>query len=91
MSYLNWIGGDISSDKGHNFEHFGHFRIPIPVGSQLAVLDQSLNLCYRFILLVENNARTSKSPPSLNAAVWENETSIGIIFPNCILLNIGQE
>ena len=39
--------------------------------SQLAVLDQSLSLCYRFILLVENYARISKSPPSLNAAVWE--------------------
>ena len=28
---LNWIGGDISSDKAHNFEHFGHFSFPIPV------------------------------------------------------------
>ena len=30
---LNWIGGDISSDKAHNFEHFGHFRFPIPVAN----------------------------------------------------------
>ena len=30
-----------------------------------------MNLCYRFTLLIENNARISKSPPSLNAAVWE--------------------
>ena len=28
---LNWIGGDISSDKAHNSEHFGHFRFLIPV------------------------------------------------------------
>ena len=27
--------------------------------SQLAVLDESLNLSYRFILVVENNAKTS--------------------------------
>ena len=30
---LNWIGGDISSDKAHNSEHFGHFRFPIPVAN----------------------------------------------------------
>ena len=29
-----------------------------------------MNLYYRFTLLIENNARISKSPPSLNAAVW---------------------
>ena len=28
---LNWIGGDISFDKPHDSEHFGHFRFPIPV------------------------------------------------------------
>ena len=26
-------GGDISSDKGHNSEHFGHFRFPIPAAN----------------------------------------------------------
>ena len=36
----------------------------------LSVLDQSLNLCRRFILLDENNSRIWKSLPSLNAAVW---------------------
>ena len=30
---LNWIGGDISSDKPHNFDHFGHFRFLIPVAN----------------------------------------------------------
>ena len=30
---LNWIGGDISSDKAHNSEHFGHFRFLIPVAN----------------------------------------------------------
>ena len=30
---LNWIGGNISSNKRHNFEHFGHFRFPIPVAN----------------------------------------------------------
>ena len=30
---LSRIGGDISSDKGHNSEHFGHFRFPIPVAN----------------------------------------------------------
>ena len=34
----------------------------------LYVLDQSLNLCYRFTLLNENNANKSESPPSLNIA-----------------------
>ena len=38
--------------------------------AQLAALDQSLNLCYRFTLLNENNANIYKSPPSLNIAVW---------------------
>ena len=28
---LNWIDGDISSDKAHNSEHFEHFSFPIPV------------------------------------------------------------
>ena len=28
---LNWIGGDISSDRAHNSEHFGHFSFAIPV------------------------------------------------------------
>ena len=36
-----------------------------------------MNLCYRFTLLIENNARISKSPPSLNAAVWGSEHSWG--------------
>ena len=31
VSDLNWIGGDISSDRANNPEHFGHFRFPIPV------------------------------------------------------------
>ena len=30
-----------------------------------------MNLCYRFTLLNENHANISKSPPSLNIAVWE--------------------
>ena len=30
---LNRIYGDISSDKAHNSEHFGHFRFPIPVAN----------------------------------------------------------
>ena len=30
---LNWIGGDISSDRAHNFEHFGHFILPIFVAN----------------------------------------------------------
>ena len=28
---LYWIGGDISSERAHKPEHFGHFRFPIPV------------------------------------------------------------
>ena len=28
---LCWIGGDISFEKAHKPEHFGHFRFPIPV------------------------------------------------------------
>ena len=39
---------------------------------QLAILDQSLTPCYRFTLLNQNNGNTSKSPPSLNIAVWES-------------------
>ena len=30
---LDWIGGDISSDKTHNSEQFGQFRFPIPVAN----------------------------------------------------------
>ena len=30
---LNRICGDTSSDKAHNSEHFGHFRLPIPVAN----------------------------------------------------------
>ena len=30
---LYWISGDISSDKAHNSEHFGHFRFLIPVAN----------------------------------------------------------
>ena len=37
---------------------------------KLADLDQSLNLCYGFILLDENNPRIQKSPPNLNIALW---------------------
>ena len=37
---------------------------------QLADLGQSLNLCYRFILLDENNSRIRKSSPNLNIALW---------------------
>ena len=29
---LNWIGGDVSFERAHKPEHFGHFRFPIPVG-----------------------------------------------------------
>ena len=28
---LYWIGGDISFEKAHKPEHFGHFRFPIHV------------------------------------------------------------
>ena len=28
---LCWIGGDISFEKAHKPEHFGHFRLLIPV------------------------------------------------------------
>jgi len=28
---LNWIGGDISSDRAQDSEPFGHFSFPIPV------------------------------------------------------------
>ena len=28
---LYWIGGDISFERAHKPEHFGHFRFPIPV------------------------------------------------------------
>ena len=45
---LNWIGGDISSDRAYNFEYFGHYRFPN--SSQLAALDQSLNLCHKYLL-----------------------------------------
>ena len=37
---------------------------------QLADLDQSFNLCYRFFLLDENYSRIWKSPPNLNIAPW---------------------
>ena len=30
---LNWIGGDISSDKAHSSKYFGHFRSSIPVAN----------------------------------------------------------
>ena len=33
VSDQNWIGGDISSDRVHNSEHFGHFRFPISVSN----------------------------------------------------------
>ena len=33
FSDLNWIGGDISSDKSYKSEHFGHFRFSIPVAN----------------------------------------------------------
>ena len=47
--------------------------------SQLAVLDQILNPLYRFILLVEKNARIS-SLPSLNAAVWAHAKKQCAVF-----------
>ena len=28
---LHWIGGDISFERAHRPEHFGHFKFPIPV------------------------------------------------------------
>ena len=28
---LNWIGGDVSFERAHKPEHFGHFRFLIPV------------------------------------------------------------
>ena len=30
---MNWLGGDISSDKAHNSKYFGHFRFSIPVAN----------------------------------------------------------
>ena len=68
---LYWIVSDISSEGEHKPElAFWPFQIS-NFCAQLAVLDLSLNLCYRFDLLNENNANISKSPSSLNIAVWE--------------------
>ena len=40
-------------------------------------LYQSWNLCYRFILLDENNSRIRKSPPNLNIAPWVLPLTLG--------------
>jgi len=53
--------------------------------SHLDDLDKSLNLCYRFTLLIENNARISKSLPSLNAAVWDADECIFYYLKSRIL------
>ena len=66
---LYWIVSDISSEGEHKPElAFWPFQIS-NFCAQLAVLDLSLNLCYSFILLNENNANILKSLQSLNIAV----------------------
>ena len=74
-----------NSEESDNDVHIGlvgtsHLRERIDLSilaisnscAQLADLEQCLNLCYRFTLLNENNANMSKSPPSLNIAVWDH-------------------
>ena len=96
VRHLYWIGGHISSDKAQNSGHFGHYRFPISVANWQFLIKVSTYV----ILLVENNARISKSPPSLNAAVWGegdglmgqrldlNRTTCGGVCQSCRLGNM---
>ena len=78
-SELTVPGMETISTRAKMKEHSILDRLVISVlqsSLKLTDLDQSLNLCYRFILLDKNNPRKQKSPSNLNIAPWGKEAMI---------------